>query len=286
MDKKKLILETIKNLRRLREEDLHLFTRARGFEIIGVMSKRFNKYDSSWGVMREAAKGMKINGDVFEEFIDRKNKRTGELESLVQMQNEFVLVTARNSESPDDDDEENFQYFMSPHQISNIKDKLDEQKEKNRIINDLQKRLQSVIRKRDYHMREAEASGSEARNLREKVSNLQEKLGHAEDRAEYYKTKLKKQHTGKIEEEEHLEERMKGAKDRGSLTGKDSADVVLTAAEKQAEARRKLDELGAGSMTEYATKSDLGKMKDELIEVLQKKEKPSKEEKNEEEGEE
>ncbi|RLF82120.1 hypothetical protein DRN48_09420, partial [Thermococci archaeon] len=50
--------------------------------------------------------------------------------------------------------------------------------------------------------------------------------------------------------------------------GKDSADVIVEAATKQAEAKKKLDEIGAGSFTEYATKTDVRKMKEEIINLL------------------
>ena len=154
-----------------------------------------------------------------------------------------------SSSSLDDDDDENFQYFLNPHTVNEIKDRLDEIKEKNRIIRDLNNRLQAEIKKREHHQSEAEAYGSEAKSLREKVSNLLMRLSLAENRAEYYKNMLKERYTERIEEEGYLEEKMRGASKRGELLGKDSADVIVEAAAKQAEAKKKLDEIGAGSFT-------------------------------------
>lgn len=295
MNTEKLLLISKKNFNQFKESPLHLFIRARGFEVIGIMTKLFHKYDSSWGVMRQWVKGMKFNGDTFEEPIDRKNQRTGELENIIQFQNDFIIVTARNSSNIDsdfDEEETNFQYFLNPHAANKIKDDLDSAKEKNRVLRDLKKRLDDENRKRNRYMREAEASQSEANSLRDKVSNISEKLGIAQERAEYYKTQLKRHQIDKIEHESYLEERAKEAKDRGEMLGKDSADLIVSQATKQAEAKKKLDEIGAGSMTEYATKNDLKKQKEDIIKAisnlrtLEKGEPSASETKNKEEKEE
>ncbi|MFW6173227.1 MAG: hypothetical protein ACOC5T_05730 [Elusimicrobiota bacterium] len=271
MNIERLLLISKNNFKKFKESQLHLFIRCRGFEPIGIMTKFFNKYDSSWGVMRQWVKGLTFDGDKFEEPIDRKNQRTGELENLVQFQNDFLIVTSRNSSNLDseyDENNDNFQYFINPHTANKIKDDLDSVKEKNRVLMDLKKRLDDENRKKNRYMRESDAANSEANSLREKVSNLHEKLGIAQERAEYYKTQLKRHQIDEIEHESYLEERAKDAKDRGEMLGKDSADLVVAQASKQAEAKRKLDEIGAGSMTEYATKNDLKKQKEDIITAI------------------
>ena len=285
MNEKKLLSNIAGQLEPFRESPFLFLVRARGMELVGIITKVLHKYDHSWGVMRLWAVGVTVDGKKFEEPLDRKNRRTGELEDIIQIKNDFLVVTARSSSSLDDDDDENFQYFLNPHTVNEIKDRLDEIKEKNRIIRDLNNRLQAEIKKREHHQSEAEAYGSEAKSLREKVSNLLMRLSLAENRAEYYKNMLKERYTERIEEEGYLEEKMKGASKRGELLGKDSADVIVEAATKQAEAKKKLDEIGAGSFTEYATKTDVRKMKEEIINLLKNLTPAEKESPGEEHGE-
>ena len=283
MNQIKFILQAVDTLKKLQQSPYHIFMRAKGMEVVGILTKIEHRYDPGWGIMRSWAKGIKLNGETFEEPLDRKNKRTGELEDLIQMRNDMVIITARNSTDPDDENEDNFQYLMNPYQANEIKDSLDRVKEKDRIIHDLQKRLKEATEKANRYHAEAEAITSEINTLREKVRNLSERLAEQTQRAEDYKRQLKELQIGMIREESKLDEQLRTSEKLGRLEGKDSADIIVEATRKQIEARRELDKLGVGGLTSYATKEDLERLKDEIISALKGKE--EKEEEKEEESE-
>ena len=283
MNQIKFILQAVDTLKKLQQSPYHIFMRAKGMEVVGILTKIEHRYDPGWGIMRSWAKGIKLNGETFEEPLDRKNKRTGELEDLTQMRNDLVIITARNSTDPDDENEDNFQYLMNPYQANEIKDSLDRVKEKDRIIHDLQKRLKEATEKANRYHAEAEAITSEINTLREKVRNLSERLAEQTQRAEDYKRQLKELQIGMIREESKLDEQLRTSEKLGRLEGKDSADIIVEATKKQIEARRELDKLGVGGLTSYATKEDLERLKDEIISALKGKE--EKEEEKEEESE-
>ena len=283
MNQIKFILQAVDTLKKLQQSPYHIFMRAKGMEVVGILTKIEHRYDPGWGIMRSWAKGIKLNGETFEEPLDRKNKRTGELEDLIQMRNDMVIITARNSTDPDDENEDNFQYLMNPYQANEIKDSLDRVKEKDRIIHDLQKRLKEATEKANRYHAEAEAITSEINTLREKVRNLSERLAEQTQRAEDYKRQLKELQIGMIREESKLDEQLRTSEKLGRLEGKDSADIIVEATKKQIEARRELDKLGVGGLTSYATKEDLERLKDEIISALKGKE--EKEEEKEEESE-
>jgi len=268
----KFILQAVDTLKKLQQSPYHIFMRAKGMEVVGILTKIEHRYDPGWGIMRSWAKGIKLNGETFEEPLDRKNKRTGELEDLIQMRNDMVIITARNSTDPDDENEDNFQYLMNPYQANEIKDSLDRVKEKDRIIHDLQKRLKEATEKANRYHAEAEAITSEINTLREKVRNLSERLAEQTQRAEDYKRQLKELQIGMIREESKLDEQLRTSEKLGRLEGKDSADIIVEATRKQIEARRELDKLGVGGLTSYATKEDLERLKDEIISALKGKE--------------
>ena len=283
MNQIKFILQAVDTLKKLQQSPYHIFMRAKGMEVVGILTKIEHRYDPGWGIMRSWAKGIKLNGETFEEPLDRKNKRTGELEDLTQMRNDLVIITARNSTDPDDENEDNFQYLINPYQANEIKDSLDRVKEKDRIIHDLQKRLKEATEKANRYHAEAEAITSELNTLREKVRNLSERLAEQTQRAEDYKRQLKELQIGMIREESKLDEQLRTSEKLGRLEGKDSADIIVEATRKQIEARRELDKLGVGGLTSYATKEDLERLKDEIILALKGKE--EKEEEKEEESE-
>ena len=283
MNQIKFILQAVDTLKKLQQSPYHIFMRAKGMEVVGILTKIEHRYDPGWGIMRSWAKGIKLNGETFEEPLDRKNKRTGELEDLIQMRNDMVIITARNSTDPDDENEDNFQYLINPYQANEIKDSLDRVKEKDRIIHDLQKRLKEATEKANRYHAEAEAITSELNTLREKVRNLSERLAEQTQRAEDYKRQLKELQIGMIREESKLDEQLRTSEKLGRLEGKDSADIIVEATKKQIEARRELDKLGVGGLTSYATKEDLERLKDEIISALKGKE--EKEEEKEEESE-
>lgn len=274
-----LLLQAKKNFIDLRHSPLKLFVRAKGLEPVGIMTKRVHKFDSGWGSMRVWAVGLTFDevglagaitkGKRFEEPLDRKNRRTGELENLVQMENDFLVVTARNTSDPDDENDDNFQYFIPPHSANRMKDTIDRVRERDRIIQDLEKKIGETEQSRDFYQREAEAYGNEIRMLKGKVSNISERVANAEQQADHYRTLVKKTQTSALEEEGFMDEKITGARTRGGFEAKDSADVVTEAAKRQKEAQKHLTSIGAGAMSpEYATKSDLANIEKKITDAI------------------
>jgi hypothetical protein len=271
MRRERLLLSLKRELSEAYTSPFLLFVRAKDFEIVGIMTKILHKYDSGWGAMRVWAIGLTLDGKKFEEPLDRKNRRTGELEDLIQMKTNLLVITARNSSDPDDDDDKNFQYLIGPNQANSAKDAVDRIHERDRIIHDLQKKLDETENQRDFYQREAEASGSEIRNLKTRLSVTSEQLAYSEEQAKHYRTELKKAHVGRLEQEGELDEKLKGARDRGGFGAKDSADVIVTAAEKQKDARKHMADLGLGEISpEYATKADMRNMERRLTDTISK----------------
>jgi len=274
-----LLLQSKRNFVELRKSPLKLFVRAKGLEPIGIMTKRVHKYDSGWGSMRVWAVGLtfdepglgglSVKAKRFEEPLDRKNRRTGELEDLVQMENDFLIVTARNTSDPDDENDDNFQYFIPPHSANRMKDTIDRVRERDRIIQDLEKKVMETEQARDFYQREAEAYGNEIRMLKGKVANVSERVANAEQQADHYRTLVKKTQTSALEEEGFMDEKLTGARVRGGFTAKDSADVITESAKRQKEAQKHLTSIGAGQMSpEFATKSDLTNMERKIMEAI------------------
>lgn len=233
------------------------------------MTKVEHKFDSGWGTMRPWAIGLTLDGKRFEEPLDRKNKRTGELEDIIQMKTSFLLITARDGGDPDDEDDNNFTYILSPNQANRMKDAVDRIKERERIIHDLQKKIEEIEHQREYFQREAEASGSEIKMLKSRVSLVSEKLADVEQQASHYRTELKKAHISRLEQEGEIDQSMRGARERGGFQAKDSAEVILDAAKRQSEARHALTTLGIGERSpEYVTKTDFEKLDEKISHLL------------------
>jgi len=240
---RRVISKSYDTIEELRQSKYFLFIRTKGFETVGVLTKIDHVYDGSWGVMRKLAMGLSQSGEPFEEYLDRKNKRTGELEDLIQMQTDLLIVTARNTNSPDDDDNNNFTYMLDANTSNHLKDKLDETKELRRINGALNKKVEESIRMKESYMRQLETAQSEANSYREKMSNFAEQLGQARARAEYYQTQLKREQILLLQNEGEIGENLKNATYRGELKGKDSADLILEGAKKQMKAKTELDKI-------------------------------------------
>jgi hypothetical protein len=266
-----LLVQSRKILDEFRMSPFKLYMRANSYDPVGIMTKRVHKYDSSWGSMRVWAVGMTLDEKPkkFEEPLDRKNRRTGELEDIVQMENQMILITARTSEDLDDDNDENFQYLMPPHQSNRVKDAMDRISERDRIINDLEKKVGESAQQRDYYQREAESAGGEIRMLKAKVSHISERLADSEQQAYHYRTLVKQDHSSSLEHEGFMDEKMNTARNRGAFEAKDSADVITDAAKRQKTAQQQMTGLGAGMMSpEFATKADVANIERRILETV------------------
>jgi len=248
-----------------------IFFRANDWQPVGIMTKKETKYDPGWGGNRTWIVGLTLDqkNTVWTEPLDRKNRRTGRLEELVQMETDLIIVTARSSADPNDDDESNFQYFMGPHQANRFKDMEDRIMERDRILHDMEKKIQESERLRDFYQREAESYGNEIRMLKSRVGYLSEKLSDSEQQTDHYRTLVKVQQISNLGKEGELDEQMSGARTRGAFQAKDSSDVVIEAASRQKQAQKQLSNIGiAGMSPEFATKSDLRVMEGKIDDLL------------------
>ncbi len=267
--KQKLLLNSRDIFNQIRKSPFKIFIRANNWEPVGIMTKKEHRYDSSWGQMRFWAVGLTLDGKKFEEPVDRKNRRTGEIEDLVQMETDFLVITARKTGDPDDDNEDNFQYLMNPHASNRMKDAIDRLSERERIIQDMQKKMQELMNQRDYFEREAEASGSEIRQLKSRIAHLSEKNADLEQSNDYYKTLIKSSQIQRMHREGGIDEKMSGARDKGAFEAKDSSDVIVDAAKKQKEAKRHLTDIGMSNLSgEYVTQHELKQMEDNIMNKL------------------
>ena len=269
LGKERLVLQSKTMLNELMHSPFKIFFRAYNWEPVGIMTKREHKYDPGWGGMRIWATGLTLDGKKFTEQLDRKNRRTGELEDLVQMETDMLLVTARSSQDPDDENEDNFQYFVGPHQANRSKDMEDRIKERDRIIHDMEKKIMESERLRDFYQRESESYGNEIRMLKTRVGFVSEKLADSEQQTDHYRTLVKVTQISNLGREGALDEQMTGARTRGSFQAKDSADVIVEAAGKQKAAQKQMSSMGVGATSaEFATKSDLRDMEGKIDKLL------------------
>ena len=257
------------------------FIRSSGFELVGILTKIEYKYDSAWGIMRPWAVVYTVDGQKIEEPLDRKNKRTGRQENLVQAQNDMLVVTARKTTNPDDEDDNNFLYLLNPHQANHIKDLQDRIHERDLVISELEKRYDALEKEKQRLAENVEIFSSTINTLRQKIATLSDQLVQSEAKAEYYETLLRKNRIAILEEEGKIDKALETARKRGAIQVTDTSDIILDAAKKQAEIRMEMDKLGYGEK-EYVTKQDLQTMLDELkreIKQASPPEKPSSEEK-------
>jgi hypothetical protein len=267
--KERLVVQSKTMLNEIMHSPFKIFLRTYNWEPVGILTKREHKYDPGWGGMRIWATGLTLDGKKFSEPLDRKNRRTGELEDLVQMETDMILVTARSSEDPDDENEDNFQYLIGPHQSNRFKDMEDRIKERDRIIHDMEKKIMETERLRDFYQRESEAYGNEIRMLKTRVGYVSEKLADSEQQTDHYRTLVKVQQISNLGREGSLDEQMNGARGRGAFQAKDSADVIVEAATKQKQAQKQLTTMGVGNTSaEFATKSDLQEMEGKIDKLL------------------
>ena len=272
MNRERLAKESRVTLLELQKSPFKIFVRAYNWEPMGIMTKKDLRYDPGWGGMRTWAVGLMLKEgklEKFEELLDRKNRRTGELEPLVQIETDLFIITARSYQDPDDENEDNFQYWIGPHQSNRYKDMEDRVKERDRIIHDMEKKIHESERLRDFYQRESEAYGNEIRMLKTKVGFISEKLTDSEGQTDHYRTLVKVNQIENQGREGALDESMSGARGRGAFQAKDSADVIVEAAGKQKQAQKQMSAMGVGATSgEFATKSDLKDMEVKIDKLM------------------
>jgi hypothetical protein len=277
LEDKRLIIKAIDVLNALEKKHYYIFVRAQGLETVGIMTKIDRVWDGGWGIYRSMAVGVTRSYNKFQEYTDRQNKRTGELEDIVMMYADIHYMTARNSISPEDDNKDNFTYIFDPHTYNNLKDRLDEIQELKRQRDAMKKKAEEAVNKAERYLKLLEVAQSQANSYKARTFNFMDKLGEAEAKVEYLTTQLKINHVNIIRQDGFLTQKMKDAYPLGKLEGMDSADIIREASKKKVESEIELDKTGINAKKQnIATKEDLNNIENNLINALRDSKKPKK----------
>lgn len=224
--KRSSILTAEKVLNNLRANDCKLFVRADGFRLVGILSKIKREYDSQIGKDRRWGMGITIDGDVFEEPLDRKNPKSGRLEDVIVRDTPFIAITARKSTDPGDGDD-NFSWL--PHQFSmnrmkELEDDLDGQ---TRVMNRVEEEFRAQQSKMELIRRESEVAVDENNNLKKTTDFLSRKVVTLERENQELYTLLQRLRAHGLEVEGELGVVLKQAMDRGKEKGMSPHEIRL-----------------------------------------------------------
>lgn len=214
MSKRSIVLNTEKNLNDLRTYDCKLFVRTDGFRLVGILTKIKREYDSQLGKDRRWGVGITFDGDVFEEPLDRKNPKRGRLEDVVVRETAFMIITARKSSDPGDDDN-NFSWLPHQFEMNKMKELEDELEASQRILNRLNEEHHSQRTKMDLFRREAAVAVDENNNLKETTGFLSRKVVQLERENQEFYTLLQRLRAHGLEVEGELSVELKQAMEKG-----------------------------------------------------------------------
>ncbi len=212
--KRSAVLNAEKSLINLRDEDCKLFVRVDGFKLVGIVSKIKKEYDSQMGKDRRWAIGITLDGDTFEEPLDRKNRRKGGLESVVQRETPFMIITARNTEDATDDDE-NFTWLPHKFSMNRMKAIEDEMNAQMRIINHLTEDYEAQQKRMKKINFSLELAQDENKNYEETVFDISQRNSRLERENQELYTLLQRLRGHGLEVEGELAVELKRAMDKG-----------------------------------------------------------------------
>lgn len=216
----------------------------------GLITKIAYRYDSGWGILRATAIGIRWDEtgtlSEFEEPLDRKKKRTGELENIIQAESDFIIVTARKTRNLNDDDDENFQYMLNPHMANQIVDNEDRVKEKELQINELVAKLDENERERSQLNERCSRFREQMDTWEIRVSNLSKEAGELKDKCRYYQEKIVEQRKEKLEQQGQNEVELSNARDKGRVQGSTTDQLTMNAIKSRNNMEEELDKLGLG----------------------------------------
>jgi len=179
LSKRGVVLGSMRKLHALRESDCKLLVRVDGYVLAGIVTKIKRVYDSQIGRDRRWALGVTMEGNIFEEPLDRKNPQSGRLEDCVQRETEFMMYTARKTFDSTDKDA-NFSWL--PHQFSldNVKGMEDEVDGLRRVNLRMDDQHKADRKRMELLEQDAGNSSERNKNLRETVYHITRKLNELE----------------------------------------------------------------------------------------------------------
>lgn len=216
--------------------------RADGMDLVGLITARGPEIGPGMAEPREVVKGVTLDGDTFEEYLDRRNPESGKLESAICFENSHVVVTARK-EDPASDDEDNFRYLQFPpaEYAKKMQDDIERWRSK---VNDMRDSLDNAKKERDAYKREADRNAEMRRELEEEVEELNEQVATLKRQKDKYESQLRAETGEAIKEKAKEKEEVERAADVGTLEGKSEFDQIRELSGKMQEAASSLKKVG------------------------------------------
>jgi len=227
LGKRSVILNAEKALKALHEYDCKLLVRVDGFTLVGIISKIKKEYDSQMGKDRKWAVGITMDGEIFEEPIDRKNPKKGGLEDIIQRDTPFMMVTARNSSDPDDSDK-NFSWLPNKFSMSRMKAIEDENIAQIRILNSMKDEFDSQMKKMKRLRMASQIAEEENQNLEHTVFELSQRTSRIERENQELYTLLQRLRGKGLEVEGELAVELKRALQRGREKAMTPHEIRIT----------------------------------------------------------
>jgi len=268
MLKRGAILSAERVLLGLKENDCKLLVRVDGFKIVGIVSKIRREYDSGIGRDRQWAMGINIGdgGKVFDEPLDRKNPKTGHLEPVIVRETPFMMITARKTTDPKDDDN-NFTWLPVQFHLDMIKELEDELVAQQRVMNRIDEEYRSQQSKLDLVKRDCKIAVDENQNLKSTVDFQSKKLVQLERENQEMYTLLQRLRGHGLEVEGELAVELQRAMERGKAKAHTPHEIRMTKLEEDEAERQKVEQSFARH-----TKIDMDEVrnvvKDELRKVV------------------
>jgi len=275
MSKRSVVLNTKKMLHALKEQDCKLFVRVDGFRLVGILTKIRREYDPQIGKDRQWGMGITLNGEVFEEPLDRKNPKTGRLETVIVRETPFLMITARKTSDPKDDDV-NFNWLPHQFHLDAMKELEDELVAQQRVMNRLDEEYRSLQSKMDMIKRDATIAVEENNNLKATVDFQSRRLLQLEREWQELYTLLQKLRAQGLEVEGELAIEVKRALEKGREKAMSPHEIRMKKLKEDEEEKQMIERTIARKQTVVDVDEIRELIKDEIRKAVATVSKPKK----------
>jgi len=225
------------SLESLPATDGKLLIRRDGYRIYGIISA-FEKVQDPSGVWIRWVLGKKLGSDEeFRECLHRKDPKTGKIEPVVIEENEHLIITARRTPDPRDDDD-NFMFWDGSPNEREIRRIRQESEVKDKVIGSLQKELSSQDKLISHYEGYAGAMASEARRLKEENKFLRLKNQELEEQVEHFKILAHEREVETRKTEARLKKRIQKARTHGEVSVMDEFELTARGVKRMKELRK------------------------------------------------
>jgi len=247
MSKESTVFQAEDILKKLTENSFKRLYTTYGFRLMGIVTWDKKVPDESLGERRRQIKGLKIeNGTsipldkkLFDTYLDRKNPKSGELDSIVVHEDDSMILMARKTFDLDDGDE-NFQFIPNPHMLNKVQQYIDEIDARGRRINRLVQEKEQSFLDAEHFQREAtttkerEKTNKELLNrLTREHSRLQLRIGNLESQNQVIRAR-------NLQYEAQMDEITANAQEKGTIAGMTTDDRVIHSIQKRKEIDQEL----------------------------------------------